>query len=219
MPLPPPFAHIKAVVFDFDGTLAHLTLDFNVLNSAVHDAVRGVFPAAPPFAPPALEWVAACAQIAGQHQPELAASLRLRAEEALLAVEVDAARRGALFPHTRDLLLNLRENGLKAGVITRNCRPAVLAVFPDLEEYCPLLAREDVPETKPNPEHLLRMLDILKTPPQNGLMVGDHPLDILTGKRAGTMTLGVACGHSSYKLLREAGPDLILEHCGRILQP
>lgn len=219
MPLPPPFAHILAVVFDFDGTLARLTLDFNALNAAVHDAVRGVFPAAPPFTPPALEWVALCAQSTGPRRPELAALLRLRAEEALLAVEVAAARQGALFPHTRELLLNLRENGLNAGVITRNCRPAVLEVFPDLEDYCPLLAREDVPETKPNPEHLLRMLDILKTPPENALMVGDHPLDILTGKRAGTMTLGVTCGHASYELLREAEPDLILENCGCLLRP
>ena len=158
MPLPPPFAHILAVVFDFDGTLARLTLDFNALNAAVHDAVRGVFPAAPPFTPPALEWVALCAQSTGPRRPELAALLRLRAEEALLAVEVAAARQGALFPHTRELLLNLRENGLNAGVITRNCRPAVLTVFPDLEAFCPLLAREDVAKTKPDPAHLLRML-------------------------------------------------------------
>ena len=216
MPLPAPFSHIKAVVFDFDGTLAHLTLDFNVLNAAVCDAVRELLPEAPPFTPPALEWVEACMKTIGSNQAELANLLRLRAEEALLGVEVEAARQGGLFPHTRRLLLRLREDGLRAGVITRNCRPAVLTVFPDLEEFCPLLAREDVSKTKPDPEHLLRMLDILGVMPKDSLMIGDHPMDILTGKRAGTMTLGVTCGHASRARLQEAGADLILEHCGLI---
>lgn len=205
-------------MFDFDGTLAHLTLDFNVLNTAVHEAVREIFPDALPFTPPALEWVAACLENLGPGRDELKQRLRLRAEEALLAVEVEAARQGSLFPHTRELLQNLRANGLRGGVITRNCRPAVLTAFPDLEEFCPLLAREDVPKTKPDPEHLLRMLDILGVTPKESLMVGDHPLDILTGKRAGTMTMGVTCGHASYARLREAEPDLILAHCGLIFQ-
>ena len=217
MPLSTPFTHIKAVVFDFDGTLARLTLDFAALNAAVQKAVREVFPAAPPFVPPALEWMAACLRSDEARQPDLATLIRRRAEETLLAVEVAAAQKGALFPDTRPLLKRLRNEDIAVGVITRNCRTAVLTVFPDLEAFCPLLAREDVPAVKPDPAHLLRMLAILGVAPQNSLMVGDHPMDILTGQRAGTMTAGVACGHCSRALLLEARPDAVLEHCGRLV--
>ena len=217
MPLILPFTHIKAVVFDFDGTLAHLTLDFMQLNTAVHEAVRDVFPAARAFTPPAVEWVAACLQAVGPDQPNLSELISRHAENALLAVEVAAARQGALFPHTRSLLKKFHTDGLAAGVITRNCRAAVLTVFPDLENFCPLLAREDVATPKPDPEHLLRMLAILNVAPQHSLMVGDHPLDILTGQRVGTMTAGVTCGHASHAQLQAAGPDIVLEHCGLLL--
>ncbi len=219
MPLAAPFTHIQAVVFDFDGTLARLTLDFTALNAAVHGAVNEILPEAPPFTPPALEWVTACLRFAEARRPELAGLINRQAEEALLAVEVAAAEKGALFPHTRPLLKRLRGEGIAVGVITRNCRAAVLTVFSDLEDFCPLLAREDVPATKPDPAHLLRMLDILGVAPQNSLMVGDHPMDILTGQRAGTMTAGVVCGHSSYEQLRSAAPDAVLEHCGRLMLP
>ncbi len=219
MSLAAPFSRIKAVVFDFDGTLARLTLDFSVLNESVRQAVLEIFPAAPVFIPPALEWVAACLQITGSKHSELAIQINRRAEEALAAVEVTAAAKGELFPHTRPLLARLRQEGIAAGVVTRNCRAAVLTVFPDLETFCPLLAREDVPKPKPDPAHLLRMLEILDVAPQDSLMVGDHPMDILTGQRAGTMTAGVTCGHCAYDRLKAAGPDDILAHCGKLVLP
>ena len=219
MPLAAPFTRIKAVVFDFDGTLARLTLDFSILNETVHNAVREVFPTAPPFTPPALEWVEACRRMLGAKQTDLAMLINCRAEEALTVVEVAAAEKGELFPHTRPLLKLLNKEGIAAGVITRNCRAAVLTVFPDLEAFCPLLAREDVPSPKPDPAHLWRMLEILHVAPQDSLMVGDHPMDILTGQRAGAMTAGVTCGHCSYDRLKAANPDEILEHCGKLLMP
>jgi phosphoglycolate phosphatase len=63
------------------------------------------------------------------------------------------------------------------------------------------------------------MLDILGVSPQDSLMVGDHPLDILTGQRVGAMTLGVTCGHASRDQLKAASPDGILEHCGQLITP
>ena len=217
MPLIPPLAHMHAVVFDFDGTLAKLTLDFNELNSAVHAAVRRVFPKAPEFAAPALEWVENCLSRTEAENPDLAALIHERAEEAMIAVEVAAAHRGELFSHTRHVLSHLYAGGANVGIITRNCRAAVRTVFPDIDEYCLLLAREDVPAPKPDPAHLLRMLALLRAAPAKSLMVGDHPMDILTGQRAGTRTVAVTCGHASYEQLLAAKPNLILAHCGELI--
>ena len=217
MPLIAPLAYMDAVVFDFDGTLAKLTLDFNELNAAVHAAVRRVFPKAPDFTAPALEWVETCLNRVRAENADLAALISEQAEEAMIAVEVAAARRGELFPHTRHVLSHLYAGGANVGIITRNCRAAVRTVFPDMDEYCLLLTREDVPAPKPDPAHLLAMLALLRAAPAKSLMVGDHPMDILTGQRAGTRTVAVTCGHASYEQLLAAKPNLILGHCGELI--
>lgn len=48
-------------------------------------------------------------------------------------------------------------------------------------------------------------------------MVGDHPIDIETGKRAGAMTAGVATGRISVSELRQAGADFVAEDCMQLI--
>ena len=47
--------------------------------------------------------------------------------------------------------------------------------------------------------------------PSRTLVVGDTPLDIQAGHRAGARAVGVATGHYSVDQLREAGADAALE--------
>ena len=42
-------------------------------------------------------------------------------------------------------------------------------------------------------------------------MVGDTPVDIQAGKKAGAQTVGVLCGFGTEKELLRAGADLILK--------
>ena len=51
----------------------------------------------------------------------------------------------------------------------------------------------------------------------HSLMIGDHPIDIMTGRNAGTMTCGVLTGRCEKNDFIEAGADLILSHAGEIL--
>jgi phosphoglycolate phosphatase len=48
-------------------------------------------------------------------------------------------------------------------------------------------------------------------------MIGDHPLDIETGRRAGTKTCGVFTGHFQKNDFIEARADLVLPHAADIL--
>ena len=64
--------------------------------------------------------------------------------------------------------------------------------------------------TKPFPDPLLYATGKLKAIPQNCLMVGDTPVDIKTGKRAGAQTVGVLCGFGTQGELVRAGADFIL---------
>jgi phosphoglycolate phosphatase len=49
-------------------------------------------------------------------------------------------------------------------------------------------------------------------------MIGDHPLDIETARRAGTLSAGVASGHASQEALAQAGPDFVARDCRELAE-
>ncbi|BFR48820.1 HAD family hydrolase [Nitratidesulfovibrio sp. HK-II] len=209
---------VRAVVFDFDGTLAVPTLDFGVMRRAVAEAMAAHL--TPPERPdlPVMEWIAHTARLLEERSPVGASALHAEAHAAIRRVEVQAAARGSLFPFTRPMLAALAAMGVPVAIVTRNCPEAVRAVFPDVDALCPcLLTRDDVPSVKPDPDHLLRALDGIGRAPGEALMVGDHPMDIVTGRRAGTLTAGVASGESPADALHAAGADMVADHCGDLM--
>lgn len=223
---------VRAVVFDFDGTLAVPTLDFGVMRRAVADAMRvhlELHPAPRPTSAPAhvpdpatlpvMEWIAHVTALLEAHGRSAdAAALHADAHAAIRRVEVEAAARGSLFPFTRPMLAALAAMGVAVGIVTRNCPEAVRAVFPDVDTLCPcLLTRDDVPSVKPDPDHLLRALDALGRSPGEALMVGDHPMDIVTGHRAGTLTAGVTSGETPARALHDAGAHVVAADCAALM--
>jgi phosphoglycolate phosphatase len=138
---------------------------------------------------------------------------------AVRAVEVEAARKSSLFPFVLPLFAACRDKGLSTGIVTRNCPEAVRIVFPEVESLCPcLLTRDHVPLVKPHPDHLLRALAILGKKPEEALMVGDHPMDIETGRSAGCRTAGVASGGTDLSGLAAEHPDYLAENAGCLIR-
>lgn len=214
---------LRALVFDFDGTLALLTLDFDTMRRRLGALAQEFSPALPdPSDHPILEWRTLVAEQLENGLPtgiDTANIFLARSADLILAMEVEAARRGTLFAFTRPLLRSLREAGTKSAIITRNCSQAVTCVFPDYADYCPtLLTRDDVSRAKPDPEHLLTALEHIGCSPQETMMIGDHPLDITTGKRAGAWTAGVASGRVSQRELLESGADMSAADCDELVQ-
>ncbi|OIP90780.1 MAG: hypothetical protein AUK55_12280 [Syntrophobacteraceae bacterium CG2_30_61_12] len=97
-------------------------------------------------------------------------------------------------------------------------RAAVSLVFPDWAEYCDgLLSRDQVERVKPDPDHLLAALSGLGSSPRHCLMVGDHLLDIETGRRAGTWTAAVASGKLGAGNLAQGAPDWLATDCAELI--
>lgn len=214
---------IKAVVFDFDGTLAVPALDFGLMRQRVEHALAPFMSnthttatEATPTPMPALERIESVCKTL---PPAAANVARAAAMQAIEDVEVEAASRSRLFPETVPTLVTLRAHGIAAGVITRNCRNAVLTVFPAIHLYtgC-LLTRHDVPNVKPHPGHLLAALQRLGVAPEHALMVGDHPMDISTGKNAGTRTAGLTTGEAPYERLSQENPTFLVNGLEELLQ-
>ena len=209
---------LDAVVFDFDGTLAELVLDFAAMKDRVA-RVAAVYLAdvPPPNGLPALEYAN---QLAGRIRAVAAADARRFLDDVAARIvdqEIEAARRARLFPATRDALAALARNGVKVGIITRNCRAAVDIVFPDASDFAGvILARDESRHVKPDPRHLLDALDVLGAVPGRALMVGDHPMDLATGRAAGTLTAGVASGRVGLDELARHEPDYLADDVGSL---
>lgn len=211
---------IEAIVFDFDGTLAELTIDFDEMKKrlkALGSAFLDPLPEKNDI--PALEWVDFMADCLAEDNPDLGKEFHTRCRFLIISMEVEAARNGKLFPFTCEILSSLRNSGIKTGIITRNTASAVRELVPEIETLsgC-FLSREDVQNVKPHPEHLFKALDVIGVDPANTLMVGDHPMDIETGKRAGSMTAGVATGRMSVEELKKADPDFVAADCAELMQ-
>ncbi len=117
----------------------------------------------------------------------------------------------------RDMLSSLKERGIAVGIATRNCRDAVLESFPDIQSFCDtLVTRESTRRVKPDPEQILIALRALHVDASLSAMVGDHPMDIEAGRRAGSFTVGVLTGYSSADALTAAGANLIIERATHI---
>jgi phosphoglycolate phosphatase len=210
---------LQALLFDFDGTLSRLTIDFTRLRrkiTALAEPFLGEEPEPSPL--PVLEWLDELAQEIAEFDADLSREFHTRGRLVIQATELDAAREAELFPFTRPLLASLRAGGIKTGILTRNSTAAVKTVFPDVTACCDaFLAREDVERVKPHPDHALGLLARLAVAPQDALLVGDHPLDIETARRAGVLAGAVVSGHASRELLAAAAPDFLAEDCPELV--
>tara|TARA_X000000950_G_scaffold1848_1_gene2016 strand:- start:1170 stop:1826 length:657 start_codon:yes stop_codon:yes gene_type:complete len=126
-------------------------------------------------------------------------------------IEMQAASNTAPFTAVRPVLNQLRDKGYRLGIVTRNCRAAVLTMFPDMDEYVDCLhARDDVVHLKPDPRHLQDNLDALGAEAALSVMVGDGALDMQAGQALGMRCVGVLTGSNDTHALTDAGATEVL---------
>ena len=177
---------IKAVLFDFDGTLTQPgALDFPRLKKEI---------GCPPD-DPVLEFID---------------GLPTRRErERFLSVleqfEMEAAVHSEPNPGAEDLIAYLRSKGIGVGLITRNrlsCIERALQNFDalDISDFDVVVSRETPVDIKPSGDGVLLAARTLNVDIRQVLMVGDFIFDIQAGQAAGCMTAllgdGIVSGSS-----------------------
>jgi phosphoglycolate phosphatase len=207
---------IDIVLFDFDGTLVEIDIDFAQMR-------QGVFALGIEYgvsAEPGLYVLESLEDIFEKLQQldvNQARDFKQRAKRLIASIEVEAATRSRAMPGAKRTLRELKSRGIKIGIVTRNCRSGVMKSAEKADfVYDLTLTRDDVEKVKPDPQHLLDALNILNSKPGKSIMVGDHPMDILAGKRAGMKTAAVLTS-KSVKDFEEVAPDLILTGVAGIL--
>jgi phosphoglycolate phosphatase len=208
---------VDGIIFDFDGTLAELNIDFPALYRRVFDLAESFN--ADTTSLTQIYLIEVIEEIARSLGEDQGGEFSKAARDLVETEEVSAAREASLFQGSRDLLKALKNRGKKIGVVTRNCVKAVLTVYPDVEgEVDVLLARDHVNRIKPHPDHLKEALSRLSLPRDTVALVGDHPIDIISARKALLIPVGVLTGRASYNELAEAGADLILDTAPEIIE-
>ncbi len=203
----------KGIIFDFDGTLAKLTIDFEKIKKKIialadiffdeldHGVIKEY---------PLLELIEFLTDNLKKTSLTLAKEFNTRCRLLLVDMELRAARGGKLFPFTMKVISNLRHRNIKIGVISRNCTPAIKMVFPDIDKVVDVfLPREDVDKVKPHPNHIIKATQRMGIKKDYVLMVGDHPMDILCAKSGGVDVAAVCSGNVSCEELKNLDPEFL----------
>ena len=208
----------KAIIFDFDGTLAVLNIDFGFMREQVFDLIRSFGIKVESIRQKhALEIIDEISEALFQKDPRAAEEFYQKAHGILHEIEMKAAREGRLLPRVEEALRDLRRSGMRVGIVTRNCEDAVRMVFPRIDEFCDVfVSRNSVKNVKPHPDHLTAVMKALKVSGKELVMVGDHPLDIQAGKRVGARTIGVLTGRTKREEFEQAGADFILREAPEV---
>jgi phosphoglycolate phosphatase len=164
---------VDAVVYDLDGTLLRLVVDWERVAADV-GAVYGE--AGIPTEGDGVWTLLKRAEENG---------IEAEVEAAIAAHEREGARESVRLPPADDLL----ELSVPAGVCSLNCEAACRIGLDThgLAEYVEVVVgRDTVGARKPDPAPLLAAVDALGVDPGDTLFVGDSESDELTARRAGT---------------------------------
>ncbi len=213
-------ARIEAVIFDFDGTLAELHLNFGEMRAAIADLLNQYNLPSDEFSHLyLLEMIDAGEKRLAESAAGKGEAFRRDTMACIEQIEIEAARRSNLFAGVKEMLADMRNQSILSGIITRNCHRAVQTVFPDYRNYVDaLISREMTQHVKPDPGHLSEILSLLNIPAHRCLMVGDHPIDVQIGKELGAYTAAVLTGTGKHEDLRHARPDFLLQNVLEIRQ-
>jgi phosphoglycolate phosphatase len=211
---------IRAAVFDFDGTLAVLNIDFSQMRDQVFKLMRnhGIDESSIEEKY-LLEIIDEVALILSKRNSSAAEEFYQKAHLILHEIEMKAAEEGKMLPGVKETLISLKRKGIKVGIVTRNCEEAVRKVLPDIEKVCDVfISRDLIKKVKPHPEQLTSVVKALHVTGEETLIVGDHTIDIQAGKRVGMKTVGVLTGRTQREEFEKAGADWILEDASEICE-
>ena len=80
-----------------------------------------------------------------------------------------------------------------------------------------VIGYDDVSKTKPDPEPILLALKRLGVEPEEAMMIGDNYHDIVGGQNAGVRTAGVAWTAKGEDFLQKYHPDYMLQHISDLI--
>ena len=122
-----------------------------------------------------------------------------------------------LFPNTKKSLEKLVESGYCLGICTSASRDQMTLTLKKhdiIQLFHPgaLISRDDVTNLKPAPEGIFLAINACSAQAKDGFFLGDMPVDMIAGDRAGLTTIGLTTGLVNRELLlRYSSPSIVLD--------
>ncbi len=204
--------HVKAGLFDLDGTLVEFKVDYNLGRRMILDFARerGYDMEGQTEQRNMHDIIEHYAEIGeeGAHRTvkEYAYSLMER-------LELQGAETTKPFPDTLPTLEKLKATGIRMGIITNSARKPVemvLSRYPLAKYFDVITTRDDVSVIKPDPGIVNHTIEALKVRGDECFFVGDAPGDILAAHSTGIISVGIPRGSASREALIDARPDFII---------
>lgn len=217
----PLLEQVEALLFDLDGTLVETNIDFPLMKREVLNL----------------------AQRAGLHNNELehldilsiidhgdnllrtsglaqqAKRFCAEAFAKLEEIEMQHAADAREIPGAKELVRYLKARGIRVGIVTRNSRRAselalkIVGIEPDV-----IVSRDDCPSHKPNPDPIFLALASLGAKPSASAIVGDHLMDIQSGRSAGLKTVGFLREDRPSGFFDEVSPDMVVRSLSEVMR-
>jgi phosphoglycolate phosphatase-like HAD superfamily hydrolase len=215
---------VEAVVFDLDGTLVRSRHDYREMSRRVEGILRDAGVLDEGLSQPRRIWQIIRRGEEGMNELGITGVDRKRIHERvtealntveLLALDTVEPMTGAL-----ETLRAIKELGLRIGVATRAGSPYAKRCIETtgLDSYVDaLLARDEVEHPKPDPRHLLQVIDALGTSPNKVVYIGDTTTDLTTAIEADIAFIGYAGNEEWANRMREAGCEVFVSDLREII--
>lgn len=211
---------MRAVLFDFDGTLADTAPDLAAALNRMREK-RGLAPLAPATVRPYASMGArGLLRIGFGMAPEHPDYLAMRDEFLDRYAEAICAET-RLFPGMEDVLATLERRAIAWGIVTNKAARFTERIVPELgvTPAC-VVCGDSTPHLKPHPAPLLLAAERLKLEPAECLYVGDDLRDVQAARAAGMRSAAAEWG---YHGTETGGPrawnaDLLLSHPQELLE-
>jgi len=171
------FRQYDLVVFDFDGTIANLDVDWVELKNDLSERFGTE------FSP--LELVL-------ESLPE---NKIIEARKVVEGYELKGVESMRPMKGTINVIKKLNDNGKKIALFTGNSKASIINALGKLgisDVFEIMVCREDVKKHKPDPEGLLRILKATGVPAERAVYIGDRQKDVDAGEAAEIRTVLVA---------------------------
>lgn len=132
-------------------------------------------------------------------------------------------KKGAVKPFEGviDTLKHLRAEGKAMAVASSRQHESLDVLVEDFgiaNLFDMIVGGDDVTKAKPNAEPVNLILSKLGFAPQQALVVGDAPVDVLMGRNAGARTCAVTYGNGGLEELKGSKPEYLIDKFTQILE-
>jgi len=184
-------AKVRAVIFDLDDTLIKSKINYEEMKNTIIEFLENAG-----VTPGLLKKNMLNFEIISMAKKDLSGKIRQNDIEKIFSkvndimneFEMESLGNTELMDDALSTLGRLKDLGFKVGIVTNGCREYAKGIMEKfrLGKYVDaIVARDDVLNPKPNPEHLLRILEILNVPVEEAIFIGDHLIDALCAKSVG----------------------------------